>query len=301
ADICRAVDLPLVADVHFDYRLALQALQAGVAGLRINPGNIGNRDRVREVARAAAQRGVPIRIGVNAGSLEKDILARHGAPTAAAMVESAQRHVRILEDQQFYDIKLSVKASDLTRTVQAYRRLAALTDYPLHLGVTEAGTLLAGAVRSSAALALLLADGIGDTIRISLTEHPLQEVRAAQALLRSLELAPPGPAVVACPTCGRVEIDAVSLAHRVEQALEKLAGEFPGAVWPVVAVMGCMVNGPGEAREADLAVVGGRGCVALYAAGRHQATMSEDEVLPELLRLVRCFLAQHPEKPGGAA
>lgn len=295
AQIRPAVNVPLVADIHFDHRLALLALQAGMDGLRINPGNIGSISRVREVVRAAAERRVPIRIGVNAGSLDKDVLAKHGAATAAALVASALQHVRILEDLDYREIKISVKASDVARTVQAYRQLAEQTDYPLHLGLTEAGTLLPGAVRSSVALGLLLADGIGDTIRVSLSEPPRQEVRAALALLRSLNLRPPGPMVIACPTCGRVEIDASALAHQVEGALEKLAEEFPQAAWPVVAVMGCMVNGPGEARDADIAVAGGKGRAALYVAGRHVATVPEDQILPALLAHVRDFL----EKPPG--
>ncbi len=292
AQIRPAVNVPLVADIHFDHRLALLALAAGMDGLRINPGNIGAVSRVREVVRAAAERRVPIRIGVNAGSLDKDVLARHGAATADAMVESALQHVRILEDLDYREIKISVKASDVARTVQAYRRLAEKTDYPLHLGLTEAGTLLPGAVRSSAALGLLLADGIGDTIRVSLSEPPAAEVRAGLALLRSLELRPPGPMVIACPTCGRVEINASALAHEVEAALEKLAAEFPHAAWPVVAVMGCMVNGPGEARDADIAVAGGKGRAALYVGGRHIATVPEAQILPALLEQVRVFLGR---------
>ena len=290
AQIRRSVNVPLVADIHFDYRLALLALEAGMDGLRLNPGNIGAVSRVREVVRAAAERQAPIRIGVNAGSLEKDVLARHGAATAAALVESAMRHVRILEDLGYREIKISVKASDVARTVQAYRQLAEKTNYPLHLGVTEAGTLLPGAVRSSVALGLLLADGIGDTIRVSLSEPPAAEVRAGLALLRSLALRPPGPTVIACPACGRVEIDASALAHAVEAELEKLAVEFPDAVWPTVAVMGCMVNGPGEARDADIAIAGGKERAALFVDGRHIATIPEPQILPALLEQVRGFL-----------
>jgi (E)-4-hydroxy-3-methylbut-2-enyl-diphosphate synthase len=287
AAIRREVRLPLVADIHFDHRLALAALAAGVAGLRINPGNIGGRGKVEEVVRAARERNVPIRIGVNSGSLEKDILASHGGSTAAALVESAMRHVRLLEELDYREIKISVKASDVWRTVEAYRLLARQTDYPLHLGVTEAGTLLAGAVRSSVALGILLAEGIGDTIRVSLTDAPAREVKVGLELLRSLGLRERGPAVISCPTCGRVEVDVVGLAQRVELELEAHYLEHPDAPRPVVAVMGCMVNGPGEAREADIALAGGKGRFALYVRGRHQATVEESAALPALLAEVR--------------
>lgn len=292
AEIRSGSSLPLVADIHFDYRLALLALDAGVEGLRINPGNIGDKNRVKEVVRAAAARNVPIRIGVNAGSLEKEVLAEHGAATAAALVDSAMRHARILEDLDFHDIKISVKASDVARTVEAYRCLAGQTDYPLHLGLTEAGTLLPGSVRSGVAMGILLAEGIGDTIRVSLAEPPAQEVRAGLALLRCLGLRAPGPMVIACPTCGRAEINAAALAHRVESALEELALEYTEAAWPTVAVMGCMVNGPGEARDADIAVAGGKGCAALFVGGRHLVTAPEEQILDRLLEQTRKYLDQ---------
>ncbi len=290
-EICAQSSLPVVADIHFDHRLAIAALEAGAAGLRINPGNIGDASKVLEVVRAAKDRQAPIRVGVNAGSLEKDILERHGAATAAAMVESALGHARMLEDAGFQDIKVSVKASDVARTVQAYRLLAEKCDYPLHLGVTEAGTLVAGAVRSSVALGLLLGEGIGDTIRISLAEQPAQEVRVGNELLRALNLRPPGASVIACPTCGRVQIDVITLAHEVEAGLEQLYRGLPPGRRPVVAVMGCVVNGPGEAREADLAVAGGKGKGALYVAGRHLRTVEENRIVPELLELAREWLA----------
>ena len=291
SDIRRSIHIPMVADIHFDYRLALAAIDAGVDGLRINPGNIGSIQKVKEVSRAAEARKVPIRIGVNAGSLEKDILAKHGGATAEALVESAMNHVRILEDIGYREIKVSVKASDVSRTVHAYRGLADMTDYPLHLGVTEAGTLMTGAVRSSVALGILLAEGIGDTIRVSLTEHPSREVRAGQEILRSLGLRKPGPSVISCPTCGRVQIDVISLAHQVEDEMEKLAREYPGAVWPSVAVMGCMVNGPGEAADADIAIAGGRGKAALYAGGNIVTTVDEQDIVSALLRQVRAFIS----------
>ncbi len=289
--IRRDSPIPVIADIHFDPRLALAALAAGVDGLRINPGNIGSAAGVREIVAAARDRRVPIRIGVNAGSLEKDLLARHGGPTAPALVASALRHARRLEDLDYREIKISAKASDAARTVEAYRRLADAVPYPLHLGITEAGTLLAGTARSAAALAILLAEGIGDTLRISLTESPDREVRAGLELLRALGLRPPGPSVISCPTCGRVEIDVVTLAHRIEEALDRLAPPAAGAAWPKVAVMGCMVNGPGEAREADIAVAGGRGKAALYRRGTFLATVREADLVAAVVRLVRDFRA----------
>ena len=289
--ICRSIHIPVVADIHFDYRLALMSLEAGVDGLRINPGNIGSTRKVKEVASAAQERKVPIRIGVNSGSMEKDILAKHGGPTAEAMVESAMKHVRILEDIGFREIKISVKASDVPRTIQAYRTLAEITDYPLHLGLTEAGTFFRGAVRSSVGLGILLAEGIGDTIRISLTEHPRMEVRAGQEILRALGFRKPGPDVISCPTCGRAQIDVISMAHKVEDEMEKLFHEYPDAVWPCVAIMGCMVNGPGEAAEADIAIAGGKAKSALYVAGKVVATVDEQEIVPALVKQVRMFIA----------
>lgn len=260
--------VPLIADIHFDYRLALGALDAGVDGLRINPGNIGGEDRVRAVVAKAAGRNVPIRIGVNAGSLEKDILVRHnGHATAEALVESALRHVALLEAAGHTAIKISVKASDVPRTLGAYRLLAAKTAYPLHLGVTEAGTFLAGTVRSSVALGQLLAEGIGDTIRVSLTDAPAQEVRVGLEILRCLGLRAPGPNVTSCPTCGRTQADVITTARRVEAALERFYQVHPDAPRPHVAVMGCVVNGLGEARDADIALIGGRGVFDLYVAG----------------------------------
>lgn len=259
--------MPLVADIHFDYRLALAALDAGIDGLRINPGNIGGEDRVRAVVVAAAARNVPIRVGVNAGSLEKDLLAKHGHATAEALVESALRHVALLEAAGHSAIKISVKASDVPRTLAAYRLLAERTDCPLHLGVTEAGTFLAGTVRSSVALGQLLAEGIGDTIRVSLTDTPAQEVRVGLEILRCLGLRAPGPNVTSCPTCGRTQADVVATAQSVEAALERLYREEPQAARPRVAVMGCIVNGLGEARDADIALIGGRDVFDLYVGG----------------------------------
>ncbi len=286
-ELVAGAPVPIVADIHFDHRLALRALAAGVAGLRINPGNIGGAARVREVAEAARARGVPIRIGVNAGSLEPELLARYGGATAEALVESALGHVRLLEAEGFEAIKISVKASDFARTVDAYRLLAERTDYPLHLGVTEAGTFLAGTVRSCAAMGLLLAEGIGDTIRVSLTDTPVREVRVGLELLRALGLREPGPSVTSCPTCGRRQVDIAGLVLRVEEALERFYMEHPSAPRLHVAVMGCMVNGPGEAREADVALAGGKGRFALYVRGRHTGSPPEAEALEALMRAVR--------------
>ena len=281
------VKTPLVADIHFDSRLAVIAVEGGADGLRLNPGNIGGVEKVREVVAAARERTVPIRIGVNAGSLEKDLLARYGGSAPEALVESALRHVRILEDLGYHQIKISVKASDVRRTVDAYRLLSSRTDYPLHLGVTEAGTFLPGTIRSSVAMGILLSEGVGDTIRVSLTDTPANEVRVGLELLRSLGLRAPGPSVISCPTCGRVEVDVVAVARQVETELEKHYREQPDAPRPVVAVMGCVVNGPGEAREADIAIAGGRGKFALYVNGRHMATVHERDAVAALLAAVR--------------
>jgi (E)-4-hydroxy-3-methylbut-2-enyl-diphosphate synthase len=287
--IRREVKIPLVADIHFNHKLALIALEAGIDGLRINPGNIGSLDRVRDVVKAAAPRQVPIRIGVNAGSLEKELLEKHGGATAEALVESAMRHVRILEDAGHPWIKISVKASDVPRTLQAYRLLSKTTDHPLHLGVTEAGTLLNGTIRSSVAMGMLIAEGIGDTLRVSLTDHPVQEIRVGLELLRCLGLRPPGASVISCPTCGRIQIDVVSLAQRVETELDNYYRAHPAAPHPTIAVMGCMVNGPGEAREADIAIAGGQGKAALYVRGAFLTTVPEAEILNRLMDQVKIW------------
>jgi (E)-4-hydroxy-3-methylbut-2-enyl-diphosphate synthase len=271
--VVRPSPVPLVADIHFDYRLALAALDAGVQGIRLNPGNIGARERVREVVRAARERNVPIRIGVNAGSLEKDIVERHGWPTAEGMVESATRHIRFLEDEGYGEIKVSLKAHDVAMTVRANRLFAARFDYPLHLGVTEAGTLLAGTVKSAAGLGVLLADGIGDTIRVSLTADPVEEVRVARMLLKALGLKFGGATLTSCPTCGRCSVDMIPIAERVEQRLSTVKGEV------AVAVMGCEVNGPGEAAAADVGVAYGHGGVGLlFRDGRIVKRMKVDEL-----------------------
>ena len=292
--------VPLVADIHFDHRLALAALAAGVDGLRINPGNIGSADRVREVVRAASARRVPIRIGVNGGSLEPDLLERHGGATPEALVESALRHVALLEAEGHSAIKISVKSSSVVRTLAAYRLLAERTPHPLHLGLTEAGTLRSGTIRSCAALGALLAEGIGDTIRISLTDSPEEEVRVGLELLRCLGLRAGGVHVTSCPTCGRTQADVIGTARKVEEALEALYCSEPVTPRPKVAVMGCMVNGPGEARDADLALVGaGEGCFLLYVGGERGQRYAAAEAVAALLAAVRAWKPVRTRDPGG--
>jgi len=282
--IVRQAPVPLVADIHFDYRLALRALDAGMACIRLNPGNIGSAARVREVVKAASERKVPIRIGVNAGSLEEDIVEKHGWPTAEGMVESAARHIRILEELDYREIKVSLKAHDVAMTVQANRLFSSRFDYPLHLGVTEAGTLLAGAVKSAAGLGILLAEGIGDTVRVSLAADPVEEVRVARMLLKAMGLKFGGATLTACPTCGRCSVAMIPIAERVEQRLSHLKGEVN------VAVMGCEVNGPGEARAADVGVAyGHQGVGLLFRNGeivkRMKAEELEDAVVAEATRI----------------
>ncbi len=287
----RTPGVPLVADIHFDWRLAVASAEAGVDALRINPGNIGGLDKVRAVVKAAKARRLPIRVGVNGGSISEAIRAKYGSATPEALVESAMEHVKILEDEDFDQIKISVKASDVPRTLAAYRLLASVTQWPLHLGVTEAGTFLAGTVRSCVALGQLLADGIGDTVRVSLTDTPEQEVRVGVELLRAAGLRAPGPHVTSCPTCGRTKVDVVGVARQVEDALEAFYRENPSAPRPHVAVMGCVVNGPGEAREADIAVAGGEGKFVLYERGVRVRVVPEGEAVQAILERVAGFRA----------
>ena len=278
-EVRKVSSVPLVADIHFDYRCALAAIAAGAHALRLNPGNIGGKENVRAVARAAKEKGVPIRVGVNGGSLEK----------GESLVSSALKHVKLLEDEGFRDIAISVKASDVPRTVAAYRELAEKTDCPLHLGVTEAGTFLPGTVRSSVALGILLAEGIGDTIRVSLTDEPEQEVRVGLEILRALGLAPPGASVTSCPTCGRTRVDVRGVAVEVEAALERYRRAHGGVALPRVAVMGCAVNGPGEAKGADIALCGGAGEFLLYVGGRPVRKVPSAEAVAAVLACVRDF------------
>ncbi len=281
ASIKRAISIPLVADIHFDYRLALEALRQGVDGLRINPGNIGGADRVKAVVEAARERGVPIRIGVNTGSLSKRILKAYKHPTPEAMVESALEHIRLLEKLRFYDIKVSLKSSDLLETVKAYRLLHRTVRYPLHLGITAAGPTFSGTVKSSIGIGMLLAEGIGDTIRVSLTGSPVDEVRVGREILKALKLRPRGPVIISCPTCGRCRIDLIGMAQTIERELAGLPRDL------TIAVMGCVVNGPGEAREADLGIAGGKGSGLLFKKGRVVKRLKEQELVPALIREAR--------------
>ena len=284
-EVRKVSPIPLVADIHFDYLCALAAIEAGCDALRLNPGNIGSRDRVQTVARAAKAKHVPIRIGVNGGSLEKDLDAavRAGAKTLpSALCESALRHLKLLEDEGFRDVVISAKASTVVDTIAACRELAERTDCPLHLGVTEAGTLLPGAVRSSVALGILLSEGIGDTIRVSLTNKPEKEVKVGLEILRSLGLRAAGPSITSCPTCGRTKVDLIRIASQVEDALETLS--LPDC--PHVAVMGCAVNGPGEAKGADIALCGGDGEFLLYVKGEFKEKVSEEEAVGKVVEYV---------------
>lgn len=270
------ISIPLVADIHFDYRLALMSAEAGVDKIRINPGNIGSRDRVRLVADMCAEKHIPIRIGVNSGSLEKDILEEYGSPTAEALVKSAFRHASLLEECDFHDIVISLKSSDVPTMIKAYRLLAEKCDYPLHLGVTEAGTERMGVIKSAVGIGSLLCDGIGETIRVSLTDDPVREVYAAKDILRAIGRGS-GVQLVSCPTCGRTRIDLVSLAKQVEKAVADMDKNI------TVAVMGCIVNGPGEAREADIGVAGGDGCGLIFRKGEILRKVPESEIISALL------------------
>ena len=277
-EVKKSSPIPLVADIHFDYRCALAAIEAGTDALRLNPGNIGSRDRVQAVARAAKEKKVPIRIGVNLGSLEKPLREELDAgkiDVPEALVRSALGHLKLLEDEGFRDVVISAKASNVLETLATYRLLAERTDCPLHVGVTEAGTLIPGAVRNSVALGILLSEGIGDTIRVSLTAKPEKEVRVGMEILRALGLREPGPAITSCPTCGRTKVDLMHVASQVEIALETLAKD--GVKLPRVAVMGCVVNGPGEAKGADVALCGGDGEFILYVKGKQICKVSEED------------------------
>ena len=276
-EVRKSSPIPLVADIHFDYRCALAAIEAGTDALRLNPGNIGSRDRVQAVVRAAKEKKVPIRIGVNLGSLEKglrDELEAGKVDVPDALVRSALGHLKILEDEGFFDVVISAKASNVKETLATYRLLSERTDCPLHVGVTEAGTLIPGAVRNSVALGILLNEGIGDTIRVSLTAKPEKEVRVGMEILRALGMRAPGPAITSCPTCGRTKVDLMHVASQVENAMETLAKD--GVRLPRVAVMGCVVNGPGEAKGADIALCGGNGEFVLYVHGKQVCKVSED-------------------------
>ncbi len=280
--IKKQIHIPLVADIHFDYRLALESAKQGVDKLRLNPGNIGNPENVKKVVQAAKERHLPIRIGINVGSLDKKILARYkGKATPEAMVESAKQHLKILEYLNFRDTIVSLKASDVPRTIEAYQLFSKRYDYPLHLGVTEAGTVWSGSIKSAIGIGSLLAQGIGDTLRVSLTGSVTEEVRVGFEILKSLGLRKRGPILISCPTCGRTEIDVVGLANKVETAIAKIEKPIK------VAVMGCVVNGPGEAREADIGVAGGKHCGAIFIKGKIIKTVTEDKILSTLLSEIK--------------
>jgi len=283
--ITKEANIPVIADIHFDHKLALGALKKGVGGLRINPGNIGSREKVKEVVRAAKSEEIPIRIGVNSGSLEKKLLAKYGGATPQAMVESVLSHVRILEDLDFFLIKISLKASDVLRTLEAYRLLAEDVDYPFHAGITEAGSLVPGAVKSSVGLGLLLSHGLADTIRVSLTAPPEDEVKVGFTILSSLGLRSHGPNLISCPVCGRCEVDLYSIAHNIEKELSSLRETID------VAVMGCMVNGPGEAKEADIGLACGKGKGVIFKKGKLVRSLKEEDIVSEFMTEVKKFAA----------
>ncbi|MCB2181410.1 MAG: flavodoxin-dependent (E)-4-hydroxy-3-methylbut-2-enyl-diphosphate synthase [Desulfobulbaceae bacterium] len=281
------ITIPLIADIHFDHRLAIAGMENGAQGIRINPGNIGGASKLAKVADAAKTHQVSIRVGVNSGSVEKDILSRYGHPTPEALVESALRNVSLLENLHFYELKISIKSSDTLTTIDAYRLLSKQCDYPLHLGVTEAGGLIAGTVKSSVALGMLLYEGIGDTFRISLTRDPVEEIRVCYELLRSLRIRERGPELISCPTCGRCRINLFSLAERVENHIQQIETPLK------VAVMGCVVNGPGEAKEADIGLAGGHGVGIIFKKGKLFKKVPENELYDVFISELDAMTQQH--------
>ena len=280
AEIVSESPLPLVADIHFDYRLAIAAAEGGASKIRINPGNIGGEEHVRAVVDVCREKKIPIRIGVNGGSLEKDLLIKYGHPTAEALVESALGHIHLLEDLDFRDICVSMKASSVPMTIAAYRLMNTKTDYPLHLGVTETGTRHMGIIKSAMGIGALLCMGIGNTLRVSLTADPVEEVVAAKEILQAAGLRKEGPELISCPTCGRTQIDLIALAEEVEQRIRGLGKPI------TVAVMGCIVNGPGEAREADVGIAGGKDCGVLFAKGKKLKTLPYDQLADALMAYI---------------
>lgn len=282
-EILAGAQIPVVADIHFDHRLALEAVEAGIHKIRINPGNIGSEDKVSRVLDACRQAQIPIRIGVNAGSLEKDILEKKGYPTAEGMVESAKRHIDLCEKYRFYDIIVSLKSSHTDMMIEAYRQLAQKVPYPFHLGVTEAGTFFRGSIHSAVGIGTLLAEGIGDTLRVSLTDNPVEEIRVGREILKSLNLARQGVTVVSCPTCGRLEVDLIPIVKEIEAAVVRVPKNIR------VAVMGCVVNGPGEAREADIGVACGKGFADLFYKGEKLARVPEEKIVSEVLTEIDKF------------
>lgn len=284
AEIKRSVDCPLIADIHFDYRLAIAAIKAGADGIRINPGNIGGRENIERILEVADKRNTCIRIGVNSGSVSKHLLEKYGHPTPEAMVESAMEHIELFEELKFTNIKVSLKSSNVLHSIAAYEMLAGKTDYPFHLGITEAGTLISGTVKNSIGIGVLLLNGIGDTLRVSLSRDPVEEIKVAYEILRALDLRHRGPEIISCPTCGRCEIDLFTIIERVERELKDI-------VIPIkVAIMGCVVNGPGEAREADIGVAGGRGQGVLFKKGEIIKKISEERLADVLVIEVKKML-----------
>ena len=275
-EIKKQIHIPIVADIHFDYKIALQAIESGVDKIRINPGNIGDEEKVKKVVEGCKEHNIPIRIGVNAGSLEKDLLEKYGKPTAEAMVESAKRHVEILEKLEFYDIAISLKASNLDLCIEAYEQAAKEFPYPLHLGITEAGTEFSGTIKSSIGLGVLLREGIGDTLRVSLSDDPIKEIKVAKEILKDCNLYKGVPTLVACPTCGRTQIDLIPIAKEVEEFLQTINSNI------TVAVMGCAVNGPGEAREADIGIAGGVEEGLLFKKGKIIKKVPQEEIVEVL-------------------
>ena len=277
-DIKKSIDIPLVADIHFDYRLALRCMGNGIDKIRINPGNIGSADRVKQVADMAKRNGIPIRIGVNSGSLEKNLVEKYGGVTPQGLVESALGHIKLLEENDFYDIAVSIKASNVPFSVEVYELLSDTVDYPLHVGITEAGTVWGGTVKSAVGIGAILSRGIGDTIRVSLTGDPVEEIYAAKEILKSLELRKFGVEFISCPTCGRTSIDLIKIANEVEERVRNIDKNIK------VAVMGCAVNGPGEAREADIGIAGGHGEGLIFKKGQILRKVPEDRLVEELLK-----------------
>ena len=275
--IKKQIEIPIVADIHFDYRLALEAIENGVDKLRLNPGNIGDKDRVKQIVKKASERKIPIRIGVNSGSIDKKILQKYNGVTAEAMVESALEHISFLESFHFEDIVISLKASDVQLTYEAYRLMASKTEYPFHIGITEAGTLRSGTIKSAIGIGALLLNGIGDTVRVSLTGDPVEEVKVAQEILKQLGLRKFGVQIISCPTCGRCQIDLIHLAQRIEKKLENVNKPIK------VAIMGCAVNGPGEAKDADIGIAGGKASALLFKKGEIVRKLNESEIENVLL------------------
>ncbi|AKG73995.1 flavodoxin-dependent (E)-4-hydroxy-3-methylbut-2-enyl-diphosphate synthase [Salinicoccus halodurans] len=289
-EIKKRINIPLVVDIHFDYKLALLAVEGGADKIRINPGNIGRREKVEAVVEACKAKGIPIRIGVNAGSLEKHIIKKYGYPTADGMVESALHHIKILEELDFHDIIVSMKASDVNLAIEAYEKAAAAFDYPLHLGITESGTLFAGTVKSAAGLGAIISRGIGNTMRVSLSADPVEEVKVAKEVLKSYGLASNAATLIACPTCGRIEIDLIAIANEVEEYISNIKAPLK------VAVLGCAVNGPGEAREADIGIAGARGEGLLFMHGKTVRKVPEETMVDELKKEIDILAEEHFEK-----